>query len=1217
MQLIAGQPVFAATDLVGFLACEHLVGLELAALAGLVAKPTRLDPEIDLIARRGLEHEARYLASLEAGARRVTRIDPGEHDAPSEQRLANLRRAAADTLAAIRRGDDVVYQATFFDGRWLGLADFLLRVERPSPRLGAWSYEVVDTKLARHVKASALLQICSYVEQLTEAQGVEPEWMHVALGGSARAVERHRVADYMAYYRMVKAAFETRVAAAGLDGGGRAGGVAELGAAAGADAAGQPLGVAYPPIGTYPEPVEHCDVCRWSQLCAARRRADDDLSLVAGAPTRMRKALKSRGVATRRGLAGLELPLAEPLGDVGLGTLQTGRDQARIQVRGQDEGAMLYELLPPSRLRDGTLEPNRGLTSLPPPRAGDLFFDIEGDPFALDDGVDYLFGILEPGVLAPSGEPTFHAFWAVDENGQVTHESEKRAFEQTIDLMMDRLARDPEIHIYHYAPYETTAAGRLMGRHGTRELEVDRLLRGKVFVDLYRAVRQGLRASVESYSIKKLEPLYGLTREESLRDAGSSIVAFESWLAEVETGTAEARMPGTNETLRSIEAYNRDDCVSNWLLRDWLEARRPELARQIGESLPRPEPAAPAAAEALSEYLAHVAAVSERLCQGVPDAAADRTPAQQASWLLAQLLSWHRREEKAFWWRFFHLMNDLTDVERIAEREPIGGLELVECLGPVARSTVYRYRFPEQEHAIDAGTEVCDPATGRSPGSVVALDSAAGTLDLRRGPATDGPHPTSLVPSGHVATAPLRDSLLRVGEWVADHGIDGPGEYQAARELLLRRAPRTGGAVAGGGAREPLCRPDEETLDAALRIAPSLAGSCLAVQGPPGSGKTYLGAAAIVELVRLGRVVGVTANSHKVIGHLLDEVAERAAERDVKVRIGQKTDVNGCCTSDAAVPVPSNAALLEAIEAGELDVVGGTAWVWSRPEFADRLDTLVVDEAGQLSLANAVAVSPAARNLVLLGDPQQLDQPLQGTHPPGAEASALGHVLGKESTMPADRGLFLEHTRRLHPALCRFTSEAFYEGRLESAAGLEVQDLEAAGEISGTGVRFVPATHVGNASESPEEAELVAGLVRDLVEGGSTWTDKAGIERPLTWSDVLIVAPYNAQVAEIERRLPAARVGTVDKFQGQEAPVSIYSMTTSGPEEAPRGMEFLYSLNRLNVATSRARCLAAVVASPALICVRARTPRQMRLANALCRFVELASPAAGVRAPDR
>src|ERR1035437_5549273 len=277
MQLIGGEPIFAATDLVGFLACEHLVGLELAAMAGLVDRPVRLDPEIDLIAKRGLEHEARYLADLESDGRRVTCVDAGDHEAPAATRLEQLRAAAATTAEAIRRGDDAIYQATLVDGRWLGLADFLLRVERPST-LGAWSYEVVDTKLARHVKASALLQICSYVEGLTEIQGTQPELMHVALGGSARKVEAHRVADYMAYYRTVKAAFEARVKA---DGGYAA--------------------ATYPPTGTYPEPVEHCDVCRWRLLCEARRRADDDLALVAGAPSRLRRALKGAGGAGSEG----------------------------------------------------------------------------------------------------------------------------------------------------------------------------------------------------------------------------------------------------------------------------------------------------------------------------------------------------------------------------------------------------------------------------------------------------------------------------------------------------------------------------------------------------------------------------------------------------------------------------------------------------------------------------------------------------------------------------------------------------------------------------------------------------------------------------------------------------------------------------------------------------------------------------------------------------
>jgi uncharacterized protein len=1181
MQLIDGKPILAATDLVGFLACEHLVGLELAAMAGLVDRPIRLDPELDLIAKRGLEHEARYLAALERDGRRVTRIETGDHDAPGANRIKQLRDAARATEEAIRRGDDVIYQATFFDGRWLGLADFVLRVERPSV-LGPWSYEIADTKLARHVKASALLQICSYVERLTVIQMLEPQWMHVALGGSARTVERHRVADYMAYYRTVKAAFEARIESDG----GAAGGIAAA---------------AYPPAGTYPEPVEHCDVCRWRLVCEARRRADDDLSLVAGAPSRLRRALKGAGVATRRRLAALELPLPEPLDGVGGAALVTARDQAAIQVRGQDAGRILYELLPPARRPDGVLEPNRGLTSLPEPRPGDLFFDIEGDPFALDDGVDYLFGILEPGLVGPDGEPTFHAIWAVDDAGEVTPEAEKRAFEETIDLMMDRLAADPAIHIYHYAPYEPTAAGRLMGRHATREEEVDRLLRGDVFVDLYRTVKQGLRASVESYSIKKLEPLYGLTRDENLRDAGSSIVAFEGWLADVDTGSAAPRSPDTDETLQSILRYNRDDCVSNWRLRDWLEERRLELAARLGETLPRPATAEPAAPESLSAKLAHVAEVADRLCAGVPDEAVDRTPEEHARWLLAQLLSWHRREEKSFWWRFFYLMHDLTDEERIGEREPIGGLELIDRVGETARSTVYRYRFPEQEHAIEVGTDVRDPATNRSPGSVVAIDEAAGTLDLKRGPKTDGPHPTSLVPCDYVDSGPLADSLLRIGEWVADHGIEGPGEYAAARELLMRRPPRIGGG-------RPLCRDKETTLAAAERLAPELDGGWLAVQGPPGSGKTYLGARVAVELVRLGLKVGVTANSHRVIGHLLDSVAARAIEAGLEVRIGQKTDGSGECTSDAAQPYSGYGDLLDALGAGELDVVGATGWLWSRPEFTGAVDVLVIDEAGQLSLANAVAVSGAARNLVLLGDPQQLDQPLQGTHPPGAAASALGHVLAGESTMPPELGLFQERTRRLHPDLCRFTSEAFYQGRLTSEEWLERQGLAGPGRLTGTGVRFVSVAHEGNRNESPEEATVVAELIRELVDGGATWTDSGGQRHDMTWDDVLIVAPYNAQVAEIARVLPAARVGTVDKFQGQEAPVSIYSMATSSPEDAPRGMEFLYSLNRLNVATSRARCLAAVVASPALVRVRARTPRQMQLANALCRFLELAGP---------
>jgi uncharacterized protein len=384
--------------------------------------------------------------------------------------------------------------------------------------------------------------------------------------------------------------------------------------------------------------------------------------------------------------------------------------------------------------------------------------------------------------------------------------------------------------------------------------------------------------------------------------------------------------------------------------------------------------------------------------------------------------------------------------------------------------------------------------------------------------------------------------------------------------------------------------------------------SALPIQGPPGSGKTYTGAQMILALVATGRKVGVTANSHKVIGHLLDEIAKEARKRGVVVRIGQKPETHGDPTCAIARCFKTNPDLLEALQGGELDVVGGTAWVWSREDFAGTLDVLVIDEAGQIALANAIAVSQAARSLILLGDPQQLDQPLKGTHPPGAERSALAHLLDGAATMPAEKGLFLAKTWRLHPDVCAFTSEVFYESRLEPQAGLDRQDLDGTAPLTGTGIRYVPIEHSGNQTESPEEADAIARLVKSLMEGETWWTDLRGERRRVGLDDILIVAAYNAQVGEIARRLPkGARVGTVDKFQGQEAPVSIYSMATSSPADAPRGMEFLYSLNRLNVATSRARCLAALVASPDLFRVRCRTPRQMQLANGLCRLLEVAT----------
>jgi uncharacterized protein len=729
-------------------------------------------------------------------------------------------------------------------------------------------------------------------------------------------------------------------------------------------------------------------------------------------------------------------------------------------------------------------------------------------------------------------------------------------------------------------------------------------------VDLYRAVRQGIRASVESYSIKDLEPLYGFVREADLRKAGKSIVEFERYLE-------EGRRDPT--ILATIEAYNRDDVVSTWRLRDWLEERRLEAIRRFG-ALPRPGSVV-AEPVALSPERLRVKAMAEALTARLP-AEADRLPTHKATQLLANLLDWHWREEKTVYWRFYELMS--MDPDELAEQsEPITGLEYegTREAGGRSKAVIDRYRFYAQDNDVDRGSEVYDPARAgndawqKKLGTIEAIDQVAGFLEIRRPGGPAPAQPRTIVPFRRYSTDKHRDALLEVGEWVAENGIGGVGPYGAARDLLLRAVPRAG--QAGGGTvradseapGEPLVPDGEDAQDVAVTLATRLEGTTLAIQGPPGAGKTTTGARMILELVAAKKRVGITALSHKVIGNLLEEVCRQADVTSQRFTAIQRADDDRAVNRDVVTVAKNNEDVAAALDSGSATIAAGTSWLWVSPAMRGSVDVLFVDEAGQMSLANVVAIAPATNSIVLLGDPQQLEQPMHGAHPDGAEASALDHVLGGRQTIEQDRGLFLAHTWRLHPTICRFTSNVFYEDRLESQPSLERQALVDAGRLAGSGLRWLAVPAEGRRNESPEEVTSVAGLVGELLGGGSGWIDSHGIRRPMTLDDVLVVAPYNAQVAALKRALPAdARVGTVDKFQGQQAPVVIYSMTTSDPADAPHGMEFLYSLNRLNVATSRARALAIVVGSPRLLEPDVHTPRQLRLANALARYLELAEP---------
>lgn len=1124
----------SASDLSQFLGCRHRTGLDLAVARGLREAPSWVDPAMLVLQQRGLEHERHHADALRAEGLKV--VDLAQHGGDD---------AVARTLEAMCGGADVVLQAALRRAPWFGRPDVLRRVETPSA-LGAWSYQVLDTKLAKDTRGGTVLQLALYSEMLGAVQDAVPEVFHVVAPDPNTPVQTFRVHDFAAYLRLIRGRLETAARQ-------------EPGAIEAAN---------------YPEPVQHCDVCRWWRDCDKRRRDDDHLSLVAGVSRLQSRELNAIGVTTLAQLGALPLPLSFAPRQGAVQTYIRIREQARLQLAGRTSGRPVYELLP--------VTPDQGLARLPAPSLGDIFLDLEGDPFARDGGREYLFGMVR---AAADGSLPSRAFWACSDS------EERAAFEAVVDEILAAWTANPSMHVYHYAPYEPAAFKRLMGRYATREAEVDRMLRAELFVDLYAIVKHSLLASVERYSIKDLEPLYDFKRTVALADARVSLRVVERAL---ELGAADAI---TDEVRAAVEGYNRDDCVSARCLRDWLEQLRASLEAS-GTPVPRPALKDGAASERLSERARRVQSAMTALTAGVPVDRAERDDDQQARWLLAHLLDWHRREAKAPWWEFFRL-RDLAEDELFVEKAALAGLRFVCRIGGTQRSPIDRYEYPRQD------TEVLDGDTLHLPdgadfGRVESIDRAARTVDVRKRGAQGEVHPRAVFAHSVVPSDVLAEALLRIAEDVVEHGIAGGSQYRAARDLLLGRPPRLRTGVFAAEA-------NETAVEFAVRIAPDLDDTILAIQGPPGAGKTFAGARMICDLVRRGARVGVTAVSHRVIRKLLEDAVKAGESLHVPVRclhkVMAKSDspsvIEECTDNDVAVARLSD---------GRVDVVGATPWLWARPGSLAAVDVLFVDEAGQMSLANVLAASQAARSVVLLGDPQQLEQPQQGTHPDGAEVSALEHVLGEHKTIPADRGIFLPETWRLAPSICAFTSEVFYEGRLRSRDGLERQALVGTAPFEGSGLWVAAVAHEGNQNSSSEEVDQVERIIAALLRPEARWIDAEGAAHPMTARDVLVVAPYNSQVSLLAERLDVRgiRVGTVDRFQGQEAPVVIYSMATSTPEDAPRGMEFLYSLNRLNVATSRALCACILVACPRIFEPECKSPHQMRLANALCRYVELA-----------
>lgn len=1119
MQKINNKIVFSASDITYYAECEHRTWLDRLNLDTPMEKAED-DAQSKLVQTKGFEHEATFFAKLQES-----------HDCVEIDTKQSLEKRIEATRLAIEAGAEVIFQGTLSRGNLIGHSDFLLRLNTKSST-GKWLYEVADTKLAKSTKAKFILQLCFYSDLLSDITGQLPHHMHVELGTGKRV--SFKVSDYFYYYKQLLERYLDYVAS-------------------------------YPEITPpYPSPCNHCSLCPWRDRCEEKRISDDHLSAVANINRQQILRLEKAGVNTLARLA--DLSDEETIPKFLVESLNKLRHQAALQLHERNTGKQKVVVLPFS---DDKL---RGFARLPNPNEGDLFFDMEGNPMH-EGGLEYLFGIY----YFNNGKPIFTPFWGHD------REQERQAFSDFMDFVEARKARFPKMHIYHYANYENAALKRLMGLHGIKESAVNDLLREQRLVDLYTIVREGLRISKPSYSIKALEAFYADKRSGDVKKATDSIVVYEQW--------CESKEPAL---LESIRQYNEDDCRSTWQLREWLLSIRPSDLNWYSSSTEKAVEASPTKSKGdkTIKLEAELAIFHQRLVVNPENSNLDLSFAE----LVDSVLDFYRRANRPVWWSIFERQGTELDL-LLDDPETIAGMHSPEDLG----NKLYRYTYPEQDFKLRESSRV-SRLDNLKQTTLIKVDEQKRIVEFKLNLDKDeiAPENLSLTVGSPISTDVMQNALFRF----ADSVIKDEGKFKAVMDYLMRNIPdiqsHNPGSVIVGDA--------ENQLDQIISKVSSLNNSYLFIQGPPGTGKTYTGSHLIAELLQQGKTVAVSSNSHKAINNLLHAVDVRMTEAG-KSYYGIKKVSKADDEIESAF-IQNCYSNVDIIDTSLPQLLAGTAWLLSNSELTTSYDYLFIDEAGQVSLANTIAMGMCARNIILLGDQMQLGQPIQGVHPGRSGESALEYLLDGESTIAPNRGIFLGTTYRMHPDVCRFISDAIYDSKLFSHRSTFKQSLilnsTAHLALKSTGISYLPVEHDGCSQRSEEEATIVRELVMNLLT--QSYQDGEGKVHSIKLNEILIVAPYNMQVNLLKSTLPeGARVGTVDKFQGQEAQVVIVSMTTSSEEYLPRFIDFLFSKNRLNVAISRARSNAILVTSKSLPKITCNTIFQMELINLLCRTISVAN----------
>ena len=1093
------------------------------------------DPLMSFLAQKGYAHEDAMESEFIEHGKSLIKIDGESADDKH-----------ASTLEAMRKGIDIIVQARLQFCQFGGYADFLVKIDHAEIQqpslLGDWHYEVWDTKLANNLKPTFVVQLCCYAQMLESVQGCLPEFITVALGNGER--KRLKTSDFYCYFQTLKESFM----------------------------AGQRSFNS----GNRPDPADSKNWGDWSNFAEHLLREKDHLFQVATITKGQIKKLNNVGIVTMQQLADSDIEYVAGINPVVLAKL---KKQASIQKRSAGNNIPHFEIIKPEENQ------KLGLALLPPHSPLDVFFDIEGYP--LDEGgLEYLWGNT---YFDEQGNRQFIDFWAHNQ------EQEKQCFQDFIAWVYKRWQQDSKMHIYHYANYEVAACRKLMGRYGACEHEVDQLLRNEVFVDLYKIVKGGVLLGEPRYSIKYVEHLYRGKRETEVGNGGDSVVVYEQWRKLNQRGE-QGDTWQTSKILNSIRDYNIDDCNSTQELVEWLRTQQIEHGIVFLGKTDITEPK-------IKEEINERTQLRDRLLDRVVSERETSPTKASLTENLAWILEFHRREAKPVFWRLFERLG-LSHVELMGDLDCLAFCERTEreAFKPTqrARNLAYEYRFDATQEFKGAQKQFYLLGIETKDGNTAKVTFVRDESDLDNGlivlqSKEEPPSILSLVPDEYVNPNPIPEAINQiVSEYESGELVSS---QSAIIEFLTRSKPRISNHNDGPIAPS---HNSEERLQQIIQAISNLDHSYLTIQGPPGAGKSYTGKHVIAELVKLGARIGISSNSHKAINALLLNTAKYCKEVGITATFACTKD-NEPELVEYDVAILKNNDLIHHIQPG--CVVGTTAWGFSREDMNNQLDYLFIDEAGQVAVANLLAMSRSAANLILMGDQMQLGQPSQGIHPADSGLSVLDYLLHETPTIPTDMGVFLGTTYRMHSMVNRFVSKYIYEGKLDSHPDNDQRIIEVPTHYNGSlnmeaGIVFIPVEHEGNTQASDEEVAEIKMLANTLIGRTFHTGERYPVTRAIGWNDILFVAPYNHQVRKLRIALgEQAKVGSVDKFQGQEAPIVFLSMCASDASESPRGLDFLFDKHRINVAISRAQSLAVVVGNPNIGKIAVNRVDQLKLLN--------------------